>query len=85
MRFTPVTVFSYIATGVIFVYNSLMILLCVMFKTGIFAFNPPLYVEEIEEDESVFSDVYSGEADIDSFTENTEEELPSIQSTENEE
>ena len=63
----------------------LMILLCVMFKTGIFAFNPPLYVEEIEDDESVFSDVDSSEADIDSFTEDIEEENPSTQLTENEE
>ena len=63
----------------------LMILLCVMFKTGIFAFNPPLYVEEIEDDESVFSDVDSSEADIDSFTEDVADETPSEQANENEE
>ena len=56
-----------------------------MFKTGIFAFNPPLYVEEIEDDESVFSDVDSSEADIDSFTEDVADETPSEQANENEE
>ncbi len=62
----------------------LMILLCVMFKTGIFAFNPPLYVEEIEDDESVISDIDSIEADIHSFTEDIAEEFPSVEPIENE-
>lgn len=65
----------------------LMLLLCIMFKTGFFDFNPALYEEELEEeivnaDEIIDETESTADNDIKDFAENTDIEAPAPENEE---